>query len=172
MTSWIDWVRLPDSPPPERHLVPFLRFDYAGRTYLAPAPRLLRPDGPQWWIGSFFDHPEWWQLARRALLSLSHRPGSDYGWFAMEQKAAFEFLNALSHAIRDRGEGLPETMRLPTIEPTGFGLSAIDRIPLAAYDEPYHYALFRDGLALLDDPFRGRPRDVVVWTPGEEVSFS
>ncbi|MFS3135388.1 hypothetical protein ACLRDC_08355 [Gluconacetobacter sacchari] len=163
VTNWIDWIRLPDSPAPERHDVPFLRFDYAGRTYLTAPPWLFRPGGPSWWIEDFFDHPEWWRLARRARLSPSHRPGSDFGWFAIEEKAGAEFLNALSNAIRDRGTALPATIRLPTVEPTGF--AAGDRIAGADADEPYQYALFRDGLALLGEPFRGRPRDVVVWSP-------
>ena len=128
-------------------------------------PWLLRLGGPPWWIEDFFDHPEWWRFARRARLSASHHPGSDFGWFAIEEKAGAEFLNALSNAIRDRGVGLPARMRLPTVEPTGFALSAEDRIASADADEPYQYALFRDGLALLGEPFRGRPRDVVVWSP-------
>jgi len=41
-------------------------------------------------------------------------------WFAIEEKAGSEFLNALSNAIRDRGVGPPATMGLPTVEPTGF----------------------------------------------------
>lgn len=171
VTNWIDWIRLPDSPAPERHDVPFLRFGYAGRTYLAAPPWLLRPGGPPWWIEDFFDHPEWWRLARRARLSPSRHPGSDFGWFAIEEKAGAEFLNALSNAIRDREAGLPATMRLTTVEPTGFALSAVDRIAGADADEPYQYALFRDGLALLGEPFRGRPRDVVVWSPDGGIAL-
>jgi hypothetical protein len=165
VTNWIDWIRLPDSPAPERQDVPFLRFGYAGRTYLAAPPWPFRPGGATWWIEDFFHHPEWWRLARRARLSPSRHPGSDFGWFAIEEKAGSEFLNALSNAIHDRGVGLPATMRLPTVEPTGFAVSAGDRIAWADVDEPYQYALFRDGLALLEEPFRGRPRDVVVWSP-------
>lgn len=83
----------------------------------------------------------------------------------IEEKAGAEFLNALSNGIRDRGVGLPATIRLPTFEPAGFALSAGDRVVRAEADEPYQYALFRDGLALVGEPFRGRPRDVVVWSP-------
>jgi len=165
VTNWIDWIRLPDSPVPERHDVPFIRFGYAGRTYLAPPPWLLRSGGPSWWIEEFFDHPKWWRLARRARLSTSHHPGPHFGLFAIEEKAGAEFLNALSNAIRDRGTALLATMRLATVEPTGFALSARDRAARADADEPYQYALFRDGLALLGEPFRERPRDVVVWSP-------
>ncbi|SFZ81774.1 hypothetical protein SAMN02983003_0684 [Devosia enhydra] len=171
VTNWIDWIRLPDSPAPERHDVPFLRLGYAGRAYLAAPRCFLRPGGSPWWIEDFFDHPEWWRLARRAHLSVSGHPGFDFGWFAIEEKAGSEFLNALSNAIRNRAVGLPTTMRLPTLEPTGFSLSAEDRIARADADEPYQYALFRDGLALLGEPFRGRPRDVVVWSPDEGMAL-
>jgi hypothetical protein len=171
VTNWIDWIRLPDSPAPERHDVPFLRLGYAGRAYLAAPRWFLRPGGFPWWIEDFFDHPEWWRLARRAHLSVSGHPGFDFGWFAIEEKAGSEFLNALSNAIRNRAVGLPTTMRLPTLEPTGFSLSAEDRIARADADEPYQYALFRDGLALLGEPFRGRPRDVVVWSPDEGMAL-
>ncbi|MAS13233.1 MAG: hypothetical protein CMH69_08020 [Nitratireductor sp.] len=171
VTNWIDWIRLPDSAPPERTDVPLLRFDYAGRTYLAATPWLSRLDGPPWWIDDFFDHPGWWRFARRARLSPPSHPGSDFGWFAIEEKAGAEFLNALSNAIRDRGVGSPATMRLPTVEPTGFALSAGDRAAAVDADEPYHYALFRDGLALLGQPFRGRLRDVVVWSPDRGLAL-
>ena len=171
VTNWIDWIRSPDSPAPERHGISFLRFGYAGRTYLAVPRWLSRPDGPPWWIDDFFDHPGWWRLARRTRLSPSRHLGFDFGLFAIEEKAAAEFLNALSTAIRDRAVGLPATMRLPTFEPTGFSLAAEDRIARADEDEPYRYALFRDGLALLGEPFRGRPRDVVVWSPDEGMAL-
>jgi hypothetical protein len=171
VTNWIDWILLPDSPAPERHDVPFLRFGYAGRTYLAALPWLLRPGGPPWWIEDFFDHPEWWRVARRARLSPSRHRGPDFGWFAIEEKAGAEFLNALSNAVRGRGAGLPATIRLPTVEPKGFALSAGDRIAGADADEPYQYALFRDGLVLLGEPFRGRPRDVVAWSPDRGMAL-
>ena len=165
ITNWIDWVRLPDSAPPERSDVPFLRFDYAGRTYLAASPWLPRLGGPPWWIEEFFDHHNWWRFVRRARLSPSRHPRYDFGWFVIEEKAGSEFLNSLSGVIRDQGVGPPATMRLPTVEPTGFAISARERIAAPDADEPYQYALFRDGLALLSEPFRGRLRDVVVWSP-------
>lgn len=171
VTNWIDWIRSPDSPAPERHNVPLFRFDYAGRIYLAVTPWFSLPGDPPWWIEDFFDRPEWWRVARRARLSPSRHVGSEFGWFAIDEGAGAEFLNALSNAIRDRGAGLPETMRLPTVEPTGFALSTGDRIARADADEPYQYALFRDGLALLGEPFRGRPRDVVVWSPDGGIAL-
>ncbi len=67
--------------------------------------------------------------------------------------------------------GLPATIRLPTVEPTGFSLEPEDRIARADADEPYRYAPFRDGLALLGEPFRGRPRNVVFWSPDEGMAL-
>jgi hypothetical protein len=171
VTRWIDWIRFSDSAPPERIDVRFLRFDYAGRTYLAAMPWLSRPDDPPWWIDDFFYHHGGWRLARRAGLLPSSHPDSDFGWFAIEEKAGAEFLNALSNAIRGRGVEPPTTMSLPTVEPAGFALSAGDSAAAADADEPYYYALFRDGLALLGELFRGRPRDVVVWSPDGGVAL-
>ena len=165
VTNWIDWIRFPDSASPERTDVPFLRFDYADRTYLVATPSLSRLGGHQWWIEDFFDHPVFWHFWRRSRLSPSSHPGSDFSWFAIEEQAGVKFLNALSNSIRDRGVGLPATKGLPTFEPIGFALSAEGRTAGAEADERYHYALFRDGLALLGNPFRGRPRDFVVWSP-------
>jgi hypothetical protein len=170
VTNWIDWVHSPDSPPPEESDVPLLRFDYAGRTYLAAMPWPLRPGGPQWWTDDFFDHPDWWRVARRSPLSPPRHSSSSFGLFVIEEKAGTEFLSALSDSIRNRGLGALTTMSLPTFEPTGFAISAGDRIAAPEVDAPYQYALFRDGLALLGEPFRGRPRSVVVWSPDGGVA--
>ena len=148
-----------------RHHLPFLRFDYAGRTYLAVPPWLLGPGRLPWWIKDSFDHAEKRRVEQRARFSPSRHPASELGWFAIEENAGVEFLNALSSAIHDRKAGLPATMRLPTVEPSGFALTTGERKATADADEPYQYSLFRDGLALLGEPFRGRLRDVVVWAP-------
>jgi hypothetical protein len=39
-------------------------------------------------------------------------------------------------------------------------------------DAAYQYALFRDGLALMVDPYRGHPLGVVMWSPTDGVSAS
>lgn len=169
ITKWIDWVRLKDSPPPERSDVPLLRIDYAGRIYLAATPVPSRPEGPPWWIDDFFDHPDWWRFARGARLSLPRHLDPDFGWFAIEETVGAKFLNALSSTIRDGGVGPSATMRLPTAEPIGFALSAEDRAAAVDADKTYHYALFHDGLALLGQPFQGRLRDVVVWSPDRGI---
>ena len=171
VTNWIDWARSPGVAPPERSDVPFCRLGYAGRTYLLVLPWHLQPGGPSWWIGEFFDHPGWRHFARRARLSPPPRnPGSEFGWFVIEEKAGIEFLNALSNMISDRGAGLPKASRLPTVESTGFALTTGDSFARADAEEPYQYALFRDGLALLGEPFRGRPLGMVFWSPDGGVS--
>jgi hypothetical protein len=148
VTDWIDWMRLPASAPPELTDVTLLRFDYADRTYLVATPWLSRYPDSLWWMEDFFFNAR-----------------IDFGFFAIEEQAGVKFLNALSNSIRDRGVGLPATKALPTVEPIGFALSAEGRSAGADADERYHYALFRDGLALLGDPSRGRTRDLVVWSP-------
>lgn len=165
VTRWIDWLRSPDSAAPERYEIPFMRLDYAGRAYITAAPWFGRPDGSPWFFEDFIDHLGWWRFARRAHLSLALRSRADFGWFAIEQKAGVSFLNALSNAIREGERRMPGRIVLPTFEPTGFELSTAAGVDRREADEPYQYALFRDGLALLGEPFRGRPRDVVVWSP-------
>lgn len=163
--SWIDWFRSPESAAPDRYDIPFIRLEYAGRAYITAVPWFVRADGSPWWFEDFIDHAGWRRLVRRAHLSMAHRSRSDFGWFAIEEKAGISFLNALSNAIREGERRMPGRLVLPTFEPRGFGLSVVDGVDRGEADEPYQYALFRDGLALLAEPFRGRARGVVVWSP-------
>ncbi len=172
VTAWIDWLHSPDSALPEQTDVPLLRFDYDRRTYLAASPWFMRPGSTQRWFDDLFDHPRWWQFARRALFSRPIDTDSDYGLFVIEEKAGTEFLNALSNMIRDREVAPTATLRLPTIDPTGFTLSSGDLIVGTDAEEPYRYALFRDGLALLGQPFRGHLRDLVIWSPDRGISLA
>jgi hypothetical protein len=95
-----------------------------------------------------------------------------FGWFAIEEKAGAEFLNALTGIIRGGERAIPPTLQLPTFQPIGFGLPDSEgRTAGREEGGEYRYALFRDGLALLGDPFRGRLRDVVVWSPNEGLSL-
>lgn len=166
ITNWIDWLSSRDTTIPERDAVVFLRLQYAGRTYLAAPPWLWRSDSPPWWIEDIFYRPDWRRVARRARLTSSrHHPGLDFGWFAIEEKAGVEFLNALSSAIGGGERQVPGSMDLPTFEPTGFGLNGGEPLLRGEAEEAYQYALFRDGLALLGDAFRGQPSGVVVWSP-------
>jgi hypothetical protein len=175
VVDWIDWLRAADGVMPEREPVPLLRLQYAGRTYLTSVPWVRRSGAPPWWIEEFFDHPYWWRIAKRMHLPVSQRQ-RDAGpaWFAIEEKGGAEFLNGLSATIRSDRRQTPASFVLPTFDPVGFRFVEGDRVVPSARDEgdrAYDYAQFRDGLALLGDPFRGRPRDVVLWSPENGVSL-
>jgi hypothetical protein len=90
-----------------------------------------------------------------------------FGWFVIAEDAGTKFLNALSGIIRGGEQVLPPSLQLPTFQPVGFGPPGGDDFAVDLTDGGYSYALFRDGLALLGDPFRGRPLGVATWTPNE-----
>lgn len=171
IVDWIDWVRSDDGVAPEPEPIEFIRLQYAGRHYLASAPWSWRSDFPPWWEEDFFGHPGWWRhipSARRRMMPLS---GPRFGWFVIEEKAGAEFLNALTGIIRGGERAIPPTLQLPTYQPIGFGLPDSEGLAVSREGGDYRYALFRDGLALLGDPFRGRLRDVVIWSPNEGLSL-
>jgi len=155
---------------PEQESIEFLRLQYAGRIYLISVPWLWRTAAPPWWIEEFFHHPHWWRIARGGHLPISDQPNARLGWFAIEENGGAEFLNGLSAIIRDSERRAPASFTLPTFDPVGFGLTEGDRTP-DEEDGAYDYARFRDGLALLGDPFRGKPLDVLVWSPNEGLSL-
>ncbi|WP_431324456.1 hypothetical protein [Rhizobium sp. YTU87027] len=97
--------------------------------------------------------------------------GPRFGWFVIEEKAGAEFLSALSGIIRGGERAIPPTLQLPTFQSIGFGLPDIEGLAVSREGGDYRYALFRDGLALPGDPFRGRLRDVVIWSPNEGLSL-
>lgn len=84
----------------------------------------------------------------------------------MEEKAAEGFLNALSAIVRNGRDNLPETLELPRLDPTGFGLGGDDAV-LGLPDSEYRYALYRDGLALLGSPPPRRTAGHRTWLPRE-----
>lgn len=170
VVKWIDWLRLPDAAQPDRQEVALVRLQYAGRSYLSSMHWPWRPDILHRWIEYFFDHPDWHHIARRRLWA-SRGSGIGLGWFAIEEKAGLEFLNILSVAIRTGERAVPTSLNLPNFEPVGFGLSEDADAPVGSEEGGYQYALFRDGLAFLGDPFRGRPLDIVVWSPGEDIAL-
>ncbi len=168
VVDWIDWLRGGDGAAPDQEPVPFLRLQYAGRTYLTSAPWVRRSGVPSWWTEDFFDHPYWWRMARHGHLPASQRQASGLALFAIEEKGGAEFLNGLSAVIRGGRQQMAPSFLLPTFDPVGFGFVDGDRAVEDFRDEgdrSYDYAQFRDGLALLGDAFRGRPRDVVLWSP-------
>jgi hypothetical protein len=174
VVDWIEWLRAVDGAVPGREAVPLLRLQYAGRTYLTSVPWVRRSGVPPWWIEEFFDHPYWGRMTRRAHLRASRRQAAGLARFAIEEKGGIEFLNGLSAVIRGRRRQMPPLFLLPTFDPVGFGFENADRAVPVIRDEgdrSYDYVKFRDGLALLGDPFRGRPRDVVLWSPEGGVSL-
>ncbi|MGI4813414.1 MAG: hypothetical protein ACRYG5_12910 [Janthinobacterium lividum] len=84
----------------------------------------------------------------------------------MEETACTEYLNSLTGMIRTDGNDRPRRFDLPSFEPVGFGLGgrSHDR---RVHGSEYNYALFRDGFALLDDPFRSRQVEIRTWSPKE-----
>lgn len=171
IVDWIDWVRSGDGVAPELEPIEFIRLQYAGRHYLASAPWSWRSDFPPWWEEDFFGHPGWWRhipSARRRMMPLS---GPRFGWFVIEEKAGAEFQNALTGIIRGGERAIPPTLQLPTFQPIGFGLADSEGLAVSREGDDYRYVLFRDGLALLGDPFRGRLRDVVIWSPSGGLSL-
>ncbi len=60
----------------------------------------------------------------------------------------------------------PKQLDLPSFDPVGFGLGKGSQDRRVDGSE-YNYALFRDGLALLDDPFRSHKFETRIWSPKE-----
>lgn len=77
-------------------------------------------------------------------------------------------MKSLTGIIQDGGRSIPATLPLPSLRPVGFGLGG-EAAEGRRDDADYQYALFRDGLALLGDPYRGRPRGTIVWSPKDGV---
>ncbi|MBY5798974.1 hypothetical protein [Rhizobium leguminosarum] len=174
VVDWIDWLRVPHRAMPERDPIPFLRLQYAGGYYLTSAPWFWSRGVPSRWIEGFFDHPHWWRIAPREHIPALRPRDASLGWFAIEEKGGAEFLNGLSAAIRSGERRAPPSFALPTFDPVGFGFAESDSATLRARDKDdraYDYARFRDGLALLGDPFRGSPRDIVFWSPENGLPF-
>ncbi|PZP53400.1 MAG: hypothetical protein DI595_03770 [Agrobacterium fabrum] len=174
VVDWIDWFGGSERPIPAQETVPFLRLQYAGRTYLTSIPWPWGLAVPRRWIEEFFDHPHWWRLDRHWHRSGAPRQDTGFGWFAIEEKGGAEFLRELSAAINDGQGRMPDSLVLPTFDPVGFGFADGERALSAPRDDgdrAYDYARFRDGLALLRDPLRGRPLDIVLWSPQGGLSL-
>lgn len=165
VTNWIDWIRLPDSPVPEKRDVAFLRLGFAGRTYLVLPGSQFWQARTLWTKEDSLSDQQWRQILGRERLLLSRRADFPHGWFAVEETAGAHFLNALSNAVRNGRDEMAATIVPPTFEPVGFAISETDSIASTDAGESQRYALFRDGLALLADPLRGVPRGIVVWSP-------
>lgn len=164
VVDWIDWVRTVDRAPPEPTPIEFLRLQYAGRQYLVhPSSFWWRDPPPEWLDYQHFWHPALRWPPRGHVGRRRH-----LGWFAMEETAGTEFLKSLTGIIQDGGRSVPAMLQLPSFRSIGFGLGG-EGVGRFREDADYQHALFRDGLALLGDPNRGRPRGITMWSPKEGV---
>ena len=163
VAEWIDWTRGARDLPTHKDPIPFLRLEYAGRSFLASADALLPIHHHLNWWSDLIEFAPW---RRRLLRPRYHGTPPLLRWFVIEENAGEQFLNALSGMIRAGPERIPETLDLPSGD--FIGLSTDD--DAAGRDGPaYDYALFRDGLALLGDPPPRRVTGLRIWHPNDGV---
>lgn len=163
VVRWIDWVRGGGERSDDMQRSLFVRVPYAGRVFLC-SMEMGWPFGdyPEW-LDEFW-HPRWWPPIQR-VRRFPHR-GDFAGLFAMEEKAAEGFLNALSAIVRNGRDNPPESLELPRFDPAGFGFGD-DAADLRSPASEYRYALYRDGLALLGSPPPRRIAGRRMWLPKE-----
>ncbi|NKB79522.1 hypothetical protein HED49_15295 [Ochrobactrum daejeonense] len=165
VVNWIDWINTAGEFPVESGPVTFVRFPYAGRWYLGNAFSIWPALRPYWWHDELWDDPNWRRLAIRDTI-VRGLLGESVGWFVMEETACRAFLDSLTSMIRAGGDDRPERLDLPSFDPAGFGIREDSR-GRRADGSDYNYALFRDGLALVGDPFRPRKFETRRWSPKE-----
>ena len=165
VVNWIDWINTAGEFPVESGPVTFVRFPYAGRWYLGNAFSIWPALRPYWWHDELWDDPNWRRLAIRDTI-VRGLLGESVGWFVMEETACRAFLDSLTGIIRAGSEDRPERLGLPSFDPAGFSISEDSR-GRRADGSDYNYALFRDGLALVGDPFRPRKFETRRWSPKE-----
>ncbi|WP_085044118.1 hypothetical protein [Ensifer aridi] len=165
VVDWIDWINAAGEFPEESGPVTFVRFSYARRWYLGSVFSIWPALPPYWWHDEPWDDPVWRRLAVSGVIAHGLL-GESVGWFVMEETACRAFLDSLTGMIRARGDGRPERLDLPSFDPVGFGIGEASRRRRADGSE-YNYALFRDGLALVGDPFRLRKFETRRWWPKE-----
>lgn len=163
VVEWIDWLAGARDVPAEFEPVNFLRFGYAGRSFLASTIPLLPHDLFYWRDDDWTDLP--FRFHRR---DWSPRGGS-LDWFVMEEAAALGFLNALSGRIRAGERGQFGTFELPTSDIVGFGTRDVEDYR-SGRREDYDFALFRDGLGLIAGPPPKKIGDVRTWHPKSGIS--
>ncbi|RQW40603.1 hypothetical protein [Novosphingobium sp. LASN5T] len=163
VARWIDWVTGAGDIPDDGEPILFVRFKYDGRAFLASIDALAPYRSPLLWHDEFFDHPFWrWHWETRRFRASPFLP------FIMEETAAFAFLQALTGLIRIGPRERPpvELLELPVGDVAGFNEGS-GEIGFRTAREPYDYALFRDGLALISDLPRRGPADILRWHPRE-----
>jgi hypothetical protein len=161
IANWIDWLSGVRAVPDDRDLIAFVRFNYAGRRFLAYSDTLFAYRHPRFWPHDLFD-----PLFLRQPWLQSRDGVSPLHWFVMEENAATAFLNALASMIAVGPRGPFDPLQLPITDIAGFSFGAADRTgPIAG--EGYDYALFGDGLALIGGPPPRRSTGVRIWHPSE-----
>jgi hypothetical protein len=165
VADWIDWVRGNRDFPESREPVSFVRFDYAGRSFVASLDALAPHRSLFLWLDDIYDHPFWRRHWKRQWPR-----SSTWLPFVMEEKAATAFLGALTGLIRRGGpresSEVEGTLELPVGDMIGFGPGDSDvtsRVPREGYD----YTLFPDGLALISGPPRRHSIELLRWHPKE-----
>lgn len=116
-----------------------------------------------WWT-KFYDNSRQWRHILRSALRPHGTGWPNLGCFAMEETAGIAFLKALTGMLDPQSLRFPSSLQLPEFAPAGFG-TINDDVSEGTPSSDYNYALFRDGLALLGDPQRGRPVGVLEWSP-------
>ena len=168
VVKWIDWLGGKRDVPEETGPITFLRFNYAGRPFLAPAQALMPFKSSCLWFEALHGHPFWREQWEQYVAG----PFAPFFAFAIEESAATAFLNTLTGMILSGTRRLPDAIELPTGDLAGIvsGDSRADRLT-SARDEigrgDYDYALFRDGLALIAGPPPRKLTGVRSWHPKE-----
>lgn len=160
VADWIDWLGGARTIPEDAEPLHFVRFGYAGQSFLASVNSLLPYD------------PFYWRLEGLSEVAFRHRqrwrrwpedaPALD--WFVMEEKAAAAFLDGLSGIIRTGERERFGTFELPIGDIAGFASGDADTRARGARED-YDFALFRDGLALLAGPPPRKLTGIRTWHP-------
>lgn len=163
VAGWIDWLNGEGDFPEDAEPVTFLRFDFAGRSFLASIDALAPYRSPYLWFDQLHDHPVWrhrWERRWASGLPPLHI-------FVIEEKAGTSFLNALTGMIRFGPRERPEVLELPTSDIAGFADGGAEPAGRDRLREDYDYALFRDGLGLLAGPPPRKLTGIRTWHPKE-----
>lgn len=163
VADWIDWLGGVRDLPEDAEPLHFVRFGYAGRSFLASVDSLL-PYEPFYWRLQGLPDVAFRQRRRRWP---ADAPGLD--WFVMEEKAAAGFLNGLSGMIRRGERERFGTFELPLGDIAGFAGGDADMREATARDD-YDFALYRDGLALLAGPPPRKLTGIRIWHPKAGLS--
>lgn len=161
VAEWIDWLKGDKDLPKNAEPVSFLRFDYAGRSFLVSADALALYRAPYLWLSQLHDQPFWRHAWGRGWASGL----PPHFKFVIEEKAGTSFLEALTRMIRFGPRRLPESLELPVCDIAGFADGGTEIADRSLSRKDYGFALFRDGLGLLAEPQPWKATDLRIWDP-------